>query len=139
MSQHLPKVLEKLLVRIIDSFKRIHQHDFDELANRIAAIACLSGAKAPYAAGELASTVSLLREERQRQGLSLRELQEASGISRSVLSEIETQKNANPSFATLNRIAEALGMKLLVALVDADDYEDEDVADAAESDLEEAS
>lgn len=57
-----------------------------------------------------------LREERQRQGLALRELAERSGIDEPALSRLETGKNLNPTWETLARVARALGMALEVGL-----------------------
>jgi DNA-binding XRE family transcriptional regulator len=50
-----------------------------------------------------------LREERQRQGLSLDQLSEATGISKPALSNIENGVNNNPKINTVQRIAAALG------------------------------
>ena len=52
---------------------------------------------------------------RARKGYSQKELSEATGIDQSDLSKIE-RGVANPSVATLNRIAEALDAKLVVSI-----------------------
>ncbi len=51
------------------------------------------------------------------QGLSLADLNERTGIDRSVLSKLERREVANPTIDTLNRIAGGLGRKLVVSAV----------------------
>lgn len=53
----------------------------------------------------------LLREERQRQNLSLKTLAELAGLSRQMVSYVE-QEERNPTLDTLLRISTALGVKL---------------------------
>jgi DNA-binding Xre family transcriptional regulator len=67
--------------------------------------------------GRHAITVQL-REERKRQGLTLRELSERTGIDEPALSRLETGKNANPTLDTLDRVAAALGKVLTCDLRD---------------------
>jgi DNA-binding Xre family transcriptional regulator len=67
--------------------------------------------------GRRAITVQL-REERKRQGLTLRELTERTGIDEPALSRLETGKNANPTLDTLDCIASALGKVLTCELRD---------------------
>jgi DNA-binding XRE family transcriptional regulator len=66
---------------------------------------------------ELARTAELLKSERESQGLSLADMQDRTGISRAALCRLENLVDANPTIATLNRIAEALGKQLVVGLV----------------------
>jgi len=120
MTRELLRLMEKIIIRIINKLADSQQVYYEQLSDRLSAVASLPWAKSPLAAGELTNTATMLLAERQRQGLSLYDIQTATGISRSALSLIESQKNANPSIATLERIAEALGKKLLVALVEGD-------------------
>lgn len=53
----------------------------------------------------------LLREERQRQSISLKTLAERAGLSRQMVSYVE-QEERNPTLDTLLRISTALGVKL---------------------------
>ena len=53
----------------------------------------------------------LLREERERQGLSLNALAARAGISRQTVSFIE-QEERNPTVDTLLRVTDALGVQL---------------------------
>ena len=53
-----------------------------------------------------------LRRERERQGLSLTDLAERTGIDRATISKLETGKIANPTVGTLRTLARALGRKL---------------------------
>lgn len=76
--------------------------------------------KAEYDASHapLSDALGMLKAERIRQGLSLADLQERTGIERSNLSKLESEADLNPTVATLSRYAEALGKKLVVALED---------------------
>lgn len=68
---------------------------------------------------QLARVMAVLREERVRQGLSFADMRERTGIERSTLCRIERDPAANPTVATLARIAEALGKTLVIQLIDA--------------------
>jgi ribosome-binding protein aMBF1 (putative translation factor) len=57
-------------------------------------------------------TVKRLRNERERLGLSLADVEERSGLRRSVLSRLENDSTSNPTVLTLQRYAIALGMSL---------------------------
>ncbi len=63
--------------------------------------------------------LAALRLERERRSLSLSEVADLSGIERSALSKLETGKT-NPTLATLDRYASALGMRLQWSLVKGD-------------------
>lgn len=67
---------------------------------------------------ELKEAGRVLREEREAQELSLADIQERTGISRSALCRLETDLEANPTVSTLLRIANALDKKLLITLID---------------------
>ena len=60
-----------------------------------------------------------LKAKRQERGLSLTDVQRLSGIDRARLSRLESDPHANPTIGTLNRIAQALGVEVRVAIVDA--------------------
>ena len=55
----------------------------------------------------LATTLSRLR---QASGLSVRDLEDASGVARSVISRLEHGENLQPTPPTLSRLASALGV-----------------------------
>jgi hypothetical protein len=76
--------------------------------------------KQAYDAGQTAleEALQLLKAERQRQGLSLSDMEERTGIGRPNLSRLENEAQANPTVTTLTRYAEALGKKLLIVLAD---------------------
>jgi len=65
---------------------------------------------------ELQHTVALLKAERIRQGLSLTDVNQRSGIEKSTLSRLENEEDVNPTIATLTRYANAIGVKLTVVL-----------------------
>jgi len=61
---------------------------------------------------------SLLKKERERQGLTLAALAERTGIDQAALSKLETGRNGNPTLSTLCRIALALDKVIACALQD---------------------
>ncbi len=66
----------------------------------------------------LRQALAILRAERERQGLSLADINERTGIDRAALSRLENNEEANPTLATLERYADALGKQLVVLLSD---------------------
>ena len=66
----------------------------------------------------LRQALSVLRAERERQGLSLADINERTGIDRAALSRLENNEEANPTLATLERYADAAGKQLVVLLSD---------------------
>jgi AraC-like DNA-binding protein len=60
----------------------------------------------------------LLKAERVRQGLSLSDIQERTGIDPPNLSRLENDTGANPTVTTLTRYAAALGKRFLIVLSD---------------------
>jgi ribosome-binding protein aMBF1 (putative translation factor) len=58
-------------------------------------------------------TLVSFRVERERQGLSLADIADRTGIDRGMLSRFENGKVPNPTLRTLKRYAEALGMRLI--------------------------
>ncbi len=64
----------------------------------------------------LRQVLGALRAERERQGLSLADINERTGIDRASLSRLENNENANPTLATLERYAEAVGKQVVVLL-----------------------
>ena len=64
----------------------------------------------------LRQVLGALRAERERQGLSLADINERTGIDRAALSRLENNEEANPTLTTLERYAEAVGKKMVVLL-----------------------
>jgi transcriptional regulator with XRE-family HTH domain len=60
-----------------------------------------------------------LKKERERQGLTLADVSERSGIDQAALSKLETGAHDNPTLETLYRIALALGKVIACVLQDA--------------------
>ena len=60
--------------------------------------------------------VARYRAERERQGLSLADINERTGIDRAALSRLENNEDANPTLTTLERYAEAVGKQMVVFL-----------------------
>jgi DNA-binding XRE family transcriptional regulator len=58
-----------------------------------------------------------LKTERERLGLTLDELGDKTGISKSALSRLENDREANPTIKTLVRYAKALGKSIDVRLI----------------------
>lgn len=61
-----------------------------------------------------------LKGAREARGLSLSEISPRSGIDLASLSRLEAGKNPNPTFETLSRYAQALGLRLELSLVEND-------------------
>lgn len=57
-----------------------------------------------------------LKAERKRQGLSLADMKERTGIDRAALSRLESGQHPNPTIATLMRYAQALGKTIEVVV-----------------------
>lgn len=53
-----------------------------------------------------------LRYLRKKLGLTLREVEEGTGLSNAIISQIETGKIMNPGFFTIKRLADAYGVSL---------------------------
>jgi DNA-binding XRE family transcriptional regulator len=64
----------------------------------------------------LRQALAALRAERERQGLSLADMNARTGIDRAALSRLENNGDSNPTLATLERYAEALGKQIVVLL-----------------------
>jgi ribosome-binding protein aMBF1 (putative translation factor) len=62
--------------------------------------------------------VVILKAERELRGLSLADISERTGISKSALSKLENNQDANPTINTLSKYADALKMVLSVTLTD---------------------
>jgi DNA-binding phage protein len=75
-------------------------------------------AKSDAARATLQDALRLLKAERVRQGLSLADIQDRTGIERPNLSRLENEGSSNPTVATLTRYAEALGKRLVIVLTD---------------------
>jgi len=60
----------------------------------------------------------MLKAERRRRGFSLKELNRLTGIQKSVLSQLENNRQSNPTLKTLMRYAQALGKRVELRLVD---------------------
>lgn len=90
----------------------------DAEAERDDIIAQGRAAKEAYVAmrREVDAAIAALKAERERLGLSLTDVEERSGIRRSVLSRLENDARSNPTMLTLQRYAAALGMELLCQL-----------------------
>ena len=59
----------------------------------------------------LESLPERLKYQRWKSALSLRQLEKASGVSRNTISLIESGRTPDPGVGTVERIAEALGVK----------------------------
>jgi ribosome-binding protein aMBF1 (putative translation factor) len=67
---------------------------------------------------ELKSALAALRLERERQGLSLTDIQQRTKIDRATISKLERGEIPNPTVATLRTYAAALGKRLSWSLSD---------------------
>ena len=58
---------------------------------------------------ELHQALAWLKQERERQKLTLADMSERTGIDQAALSRLETGRNSNPTYDTVCRVAAALG------------------------------
>ena len=123
MTRETLRVIRHVIDKIFDKLVDRHQTEVQVFTSRLVAQAKFPE-QAALAAGELAHTAVLLRAERLRQKRSLAEFLAAAGMTRSTLNRIENGKR-QPSVATLDRLATALGVKLVVALVEVDGQNEE--------------
>jgi transcriptional regulator with XRE-family HTH domain len=65
---------------------------------------------------QAAQIVRRLREAREAARVSLAEMEARTGIRRSALSRLENSKAPNPTLASLQRYAHALGKELVVSI-----------------------
>ncbi len=73
----------------------------------------LAKGRAVFAAHQAAcKAIKQLKKERVRQGLSLADIRERTGIGREAISKLENDQAPNPTLRTLMRYASALGVKL---------------------------
>ena len=115
---------KNIVLPILHQFREMQQtRNIDSLLAEL--LSTPQGRAAPTLRGsvDLARAGNLLSEERKAQGKSLADIQQATNIAQSRLSQLESMTNANPTIETLIRIAAALGKKLMVALVDADEQD----------------
>jgi len=69
--------------------------------------------RAVFAAHKAArKAIDQLKAERMRQGLSLANIRERTGIGREAISKLENDQSPNPTVRTLIRYANAIGVKL---------------------------
>ena len=66
-------------------------------------------------AATISDVMKALKAAREHEGISLRELESRTGISRGNLSKLE-RGSSNPTIETLARYAKAIGRKLTVAV-----------------------
>lgn len=70
---------------------------------------------------ELRKTFAALRAVREQQGLSISDMAERTGMDRAMISRLENGQVDNPTVATMTRYAKALGKRVVVSLVDAEE------------------
>ena len=68
--------------------------------------------------GPLKAALAAFRAERERQGLSLTDLQERTHIDRATISKLERGEIPNPTVGTLRVYAAGLGKRLAIGLAD---------------------
>jgi len=70
-------------------------------------------------AKSLSKTIAALKHERERQGLSLKEIERRTGVDERELSHLEEQANGDATIVALLQYADALGKAVEVKLIDA--------------------
>ena len=67
---------------------------------------------------KIGGAIRLLKAERELRGLSLADIGERTGLSKSAISKLENNKDANPTVNTLTKYADAMGMTLGIVLTE---------------------
>ena len=67
---------------------------------------------------KIGEAIQLLKAERVLRGLSLADIGERTGLSKSAISKLENNDDANPTVNTLAKYADALGMALAIVLTE---------------------
>jgi predicted transcriptional regulator len=67
---------------------------------------------------ELRKTFSALKALREQKGLSISDMADRTGMDRAMISRLENGQVDNPTLATVNRYATALGKRIVVSLVE---------------------
>ncbi|MDB5384463.1 MAG: family transcriptional regulator [Planctomycetaceae bacterium] len=109
--------------------KRIYREPTAEQAAKYRKIRAMIAAEIPEIKQEarairhgrragLDQVIGLLKAERELRGMSLADLGEKTGLSKSAISKLETNPDANPTVNTLARYADALDMSLSVILTE---------------------
>lgn len=102
----------------VEELKQVRQQILTEEKAELSAIARKVQRQYEAAQVELARTAELLKREREGQGLSLADMQQRSGLGRAAICRLENLVDSNPAIGTLDRIAEALGKRLVITLED---------------------
>lgn len=67
---------------------------------------------------QIGEAIQLLKAERELRGLSLADVGVRTGLSKSAISKLENNEDANPTVNTLTKYADALGMTLGIVLTE---------------------
>jgi DNA-binding phage protein len=118
MKREAKRIYKPLSAEQAAEIKRDQKKILGEEKAEISARARKAFAEMDKARVELAHTAQLLRSEREAQNLSLADMQKRTGISRTALCRLENLVDANPTVGTLQKLAHALGKKLVVGLQD---------------------
>jgi DNA-binding phage protein len=113
-AQHVRRQLTSEEQTHVDEARRLTDAEAPEIRRKAKQLK----AKSDVARATLQDALRLLRAERVRQGLSLADIQDRTGIERPNLSRLENEDSSNPTVATLTRYAEALGKRLVIVLAD---------------------
>lgn len=95
-------------------YRRIREMIAEEIPEiKAAAHAIREGRQA-----KIGEAIRLPKAERELRGLSLADIGKETGLSKSAISRLENNKDANPTVNTLSKYADALGMTLGVVLTE---------------------
>lgn len=97
---------------------RLARKEAEDDREEIREMARQAKAEHDVALSAIREAISSLRSERAAQGLSLADVKERSGFSRSSLCRLENDLEPNPTISTLIRYAHALGKRLVISLED---------------------
>jgi ABC-type phosphate transport system auxiliary subunit len=116
MASKARRVVRQLDARQKEEYRQLAERIDREEGDEIVAKAQRFKSEHDALVASLEHLMTALKKERERQGLSLADMKERTGIDRGALSRLESGTHPNPTIATLMRYARALGKELDVVV-----------------------
>jgi len=108
------RIYREPTVEQAEKYRRIREM----IANEIPEIKAEARAIRQGRQAKMGEVIRLLKAERELRGLSLADVSERTGLSKSAISKLENNEDANPTINTLTKYADALGMTLGIVLTE---------------------
>lgn len=116
MSNQARRVVRTLSLEEREKYRQLAEQIDREEKDEIVAKARQYKAEHDAVVASLEHVMQALKAERERQGLSLADMKERTGIDRAALSRLESGMHPNPTISTLMRYSHALGKTIQVII-----------------------